>query len=229
MSGKEQRRIIQTKTIHKQARADPCSSSSSSYYELDINYSPEKEKLYLQLQSVNKDSLSEVLNNEVKVEDVGAKKAVTEDIKEKFLEEIMPLYMTHVASNKKRKKAAAKEKDKPRQSHSVCFCSLDYKVPSGVSTKKASAVKIVDKKEEVVAEEKVISVIEPVKCGSKSPTTDSCAPTSDTAESLIKRCKEKGKLTAKKAPQVAEATSVSSTNNAGKLTRVLYNEEFIKT
>lgn len=244
MNGEQ--RSMHTKTTHKPQQVDASTSSSSSYYELDINYSPEQEKLYLQLQAVtNKDPIGESISNHVTVhqevhthaekpEEV-VEKTITEDIKDRFMEEIMPFYMDHVASKKKRKRAAAtpeKKKDKPCPHPSRCFCSLNYKVPSRISTSNKQAavlVKVDDQKQKVVVHDddgpKVINVIEPVNCGSKSPTTDSCPPTPDTTESVIKRSikqkksgvpKEKGKLTAKKAPLLADKYSTSSSNNAGK-------------
>lgn len=213
----EHRKVLHTKTIHKKGST----SSSSSYYELDINYSPHKEKLYLQLQSINKDSLSDESNHEkvsthTKQEAIAMNgKPVTENIKEKFLEEIMPLYMNHVATNKQMRKRALEKKKKIPQT-SVCFCSFDYKQPNRNNNNSKQTAKTVNKRKQDEQQNNnnnnnVVNVIEPAK----SESNDFCPLKPITTESVLKKSKEKGKLTTKKVPIEQTRSVPFFQNNSG--------------
>lgn len=210
------------------------SSRSSSYYELDINYSPRKEKLYLQLQSVNKGKLGDgaehcTLHHIPSVRPIQSPKRVTEDIKDKFLEEIMPIYINYIA-NKKNKV----EKTAPQAP--VNYCGFDVNVSSDI--RQPIVLKINDKKittsiktnKELAGncpeKEIKVNVVKQSKGSSKSYAVNVCPTTTDDTLTVPKKKtnnnkggahKEKGKLTTRKIPQAAVETDETSQNNSGKL------------
>lgn len=212
------------------------SSRNSSYYELDINYSPRKEKLYLQLQTVNKGKLGQnsghhSLHHIPLLQPVRSSKPVTEDIKDKFLEEIMPIYVNYVASKKKspeRKAVLAP----------VNYCGFDINVSSEV--KKPTVFKInAEKAHSPTINKEYFNTVGTVECRekqirvevtnqakrpSKSYAVNFCPTTTDTTVTVPKKKankdgsahKEKGKLTTRKIPQVTEGIEEVPRRNAGR-------------
>lgn len=205
------------------------SSRSSSYYELDINYSPRKEKLYLQLQTVNKGKLGQnsghhSLHHIPLLQPVKSSKPVTEDIKDKFLEEIMPIYVNYVASKKKKQ-----ERQAP-----VNYCGFDINVSSDIkkpiifkiNAEKAHSTTISKEYMPVDCTEKEIKVevTKQAKRPSKTYAVNFCPTTTDTTTTGPKKKaikggsahKEKGKLTTRKIPQTTGGIEEAPHNNAGR-------------
>lgn len=218
------------------------SSRSSSYYELDINYSPHKEKLLLQLQSVNK-SLQNQDDNQDAVHHVppSSSKPVTEDIKDKFLEQIVPIYMNYIA--RKKKKTTRKD---PRMPANVCGFDVKLSCDQGkveevvktVERRARTAPPALKPKKECLHSGTVDSVEKGVKLNALKQLTQPPVPSSShdvyscptTTEETIAPApkqkpnksathKEKGKLTTRKVPRAPRPViETTSCNNSGDAT-----------